>query len=275
MWSGRRKSAEQNKINYYNNQISQIFKPVNGVIPEILEGLTWLFNGSHMYNVNSGNVGIGTKTPLKPLDVIGTINTSSDFTINYVPIAPPIGSVTAYTVAISPPGWLICDGSGVSRLEYASLYSIIGTQFGSGDGSTTFNLPNYQGAFLRGIGTNGVYSGPTSIDLSQNHATQTHNHTASSTVTDPGHAHTQHTVNDDFNSNGNYPTTPGSPPVINIDTSNPSFAQFDSAGTVTWSNIDLSFCGITVATTVANSTTSVNTNETRPYNFGVYWIIKY
>lgn len=266
MWSGRRKSAEQNKINYYNNQISQIFKPVNGVIPEVLEELTWLFNGNNMYNVNSGFVGIGTKTPLRRLDVSGTINSSSAITVNYLPIAPPVGSIIAYiSQTVSPSGWLKCDGSAVSRVMYASLFAVISDAFGVGDGSTTFNLPDYRGAFLRGTGTNGVYSGP-SINTSQNHATQTHNHGATSTVTDLGHVHSQTSLNDDFNDSGG---------IIYPANSNPSFAKSDSAGTKTWSNVNSNTTGITVATTVANSTTSVNANETRPYNFGVYWIIKF
>ena len=98
-----------------------------------------------------------------------------------------------------------------------------------------------------------------SLNSSQNHATQTHNHTASSVVTDPGHTHSQTTINDDFNNSGANP---------------PGFTQ-DSAGSRTWNNINSSTTGITVATTVENSTTNVNANETRPYNFGVYWIIKY
>lgn len=268
MWAGRKKLREKNKTTYFNNQISEIFKPTNGIIPELTEETTWLLNGHDVIynaNLNNTNVGIGTKTPAVKLDVSGIINTSSELTINYIPIAPPIGSITAYTLAFSPPGWLICDGSEINRLTYASLFNIIGITFGSGDNSTTFNLPNYQGAFLRGTGTNGNYSGP-SLNASQTHATQTHTHLASSVVTDTGHTHSQSTVNDDYNNSGgaDYPSG-----------SNPSFGPYDSAGTQTWSNINSSSTGVSVATTIGNNTTFIDANETRPYNFGVYWIIKY
>ena len=87
---------------------------------------------------------------------------------------------------------------------------------------------------------------------------------ATSTVSDPGHTHTQGTINDDFNSTGSY----------NGNYTTPSFANHDGTGTKTWSNINSVTTGITVATTVANSTTYVDPNETRPYNFGINWIIK-
>jgi microcystin-dependent protein len=52
-------------------------------------------------------------------------------------------------------GWLLCDGSAVSRTTYADLFAKIGTTWGTGDGSTTFNLPNGQGNTLVGIGASG------------------------------------------------------------------------------------------------------------------------
>lgn len=49
----------------------------------------------------------------------------------------------------SPKGWLFCDGAAVSRTAYSDLYAKIGTSFGSGDGSTTFNVPDLRGVFIR------------------------------------------------------------------------------------------------------------------------------
>jgi len=266
MFSNRRKRTEQNKITYFNNKISTILSPnQDSVIPELQEIELWTIKDNNIYNTNSDNVGIGMENPVSNLDISGSVNTSNKYTINYISIAPPVGSVMAYTLANSPDGWLLCIGTAVSRTTYSALFNVIDVSFGAGDGVTTFNLPDYRGAFLRGTGSDstGKYIGPT-IDVSQNHATQTHTHIASSVVTDSGHSHNQTTINDDFNLSGGVPTG-----------TTPSFPKSDNAGTRTWNNINNSTTGISVATTISNSTTFVNANETRPYNFGVYWIIKY
>lgn len=57
----------------------------------------------------------------------------------------PIGSIVPYGSRFAPTNWLVCDGSAISRTTYSELFAIIGTSFGSGDGTTTFNLPNLKG----------------------------------------------------------------------------------------------------------------------------------
>ena len=57
----------------------------------------------------------------------------------------PIGAIIPYGSSTVPSNWLVCDGSAVSRTTYADLFAIIGTSYGAGDGSTTFNLPNLKG----------------------------------------------------------------------------------------------------------------------------------
>jgi microcystin-dependent protein len=64
--------------------------------------------------------------------------------------AVPVGSVTMYAANTAPTGWLECSGAAVSRTTYAGLFAAIGTVFGTGDGSTTFNLPDMRGEFARG-----------------------------------------------------------------------------------------------------------------------------
>lgn len=66
----------------------------------------------------------------------------------------PIGSMLPYGNVNPPANWLVCDGSAVSRTTYADLFSIIGTTYGEGDGSTTFNLPNKKGRVSAGYDAN-------------------------------------------------------------------------------------------------------------------------
>ncbi len=75
-----------------------------------------------------------------------------------------VGAVVPYgaTVneeAIRAQGWLFCNGNTVSRTEYAGLFAVIGTAHGAGDGTSTFNLPDYRGIFLRGV-DNGQHRDP-------------------------------------------------------------------------------------------------------------------
>ncbi len=62
----------------------------------------------------------------------------------------PSGAVFAFPTSTPPSGYLACNGQAVSRSTYANLFSLIGSTYGSGNGTTTFNLPNYNGQFLRG-----------------------------------------------------------------------------------------------------------------------------
>ncbi|MBT3318146.1 MAG: hypothetical protein HN948_00735 [Clostridia bacterium] len=63
----------------------------------------------------------------------------------------PVGSMLMWTSETLPTGWLLCDGTAVSRTTYEDLYETIGTTYGVGDNSTTFNLPNLKGKFPIGI----------------------------------------------------------------------------------------------------------------------------
>ena len=63
----------------------------------------------------------------------------------------PSGSVIEYAGDTAPNGWLICDGSAISRQKYSKLFEVIGTIYGSGDGNSTFNLPNLKGKIPVGL----------------------------------------------------------------------------------------------------------------------------
>ena len=69
----------------------------------------------------------------------------------------PVGTIIMYAANNMPEGYLLCDGSAVSRTNYAELFKVIGTTWGAGDGSTTFNLPNAVGRFPEGAATAGGY----------------------------------------------------------------------------------------------------------------------
>lgn len=85
-------------------------------------------------------------TPTTPTATTGTNTTqiaSTAFVQQEIEVALPVGSLVlmAFT-SPTPSGYLVADGSVVSRAGYPDLFSAVGTVFGSGDGSTTFNLPN-------------------------------------------------------------------------------------------------------------------------------------
>lgn len=73
--------------------------------------------------------------------------------VAYNAILFPAGMVSPFAGPVDniPEGWLLCDGSEISRTEYANLYNAIGVCWGIGDGATTFNLPDLRGMFLRGV----------------------------------------------------------------------------------------------------------------------------
>lgn len=112
-------------------------------------------------------------------------------------VLPP-GLMFDYAATAAPAGWLLCDGSAVSRTTYAALFAVIGTTFGSGNGTTTFNVPDARGRTTVGVDNMGgvaanritnAVSGITGTTLGAaggDQRLQVHSHG----VNDPGHAHT-------------------------------------------------------------------------------------
>ncbi len=91
----------------------------------------------------------------------------------------PVGSVVAYVGSVAPDGWLICDGSAIARASYPGLFSVIGTTWGVGNGSTTFNIPDMRGRFPLGKATSGTGSslGSTGGLIDHVHSGPSHTHT--------------------------------------------------------------------------------------------------
>lgn len=110
-----------------------------------------------------------------------------------------IGNIIAFTGSAIPEGYLECDGSAISRLDYADLFDVIGTTYGSGDGSSTFNLPNLSGKVSMGVSNNyligstgGEYSHVllTSETPVHYHEVPQHTHQNTFSATTPSLSHT-------------------------------------------------------------------------------------
>jgi microcystin-dependent protein len=137
--------------------------------------------------------------------------------------------------------YLLCNGQNVSRTTYQNLFSRLGTTFGVGDGSTTFTLPNYQGLFFRGMGSqtiNGTTYTGVAVNNAQQDAVQDHQHGAQNGA--------YLGTNTSASSLGGYLSSSG--------LQRPSQYNFDNTGIM-----------------VSGRTSSV---ETRPVNVGIYYYVK-
>jgi len=96
----------------------------------------------------------------------------------------PAGAMMDFAGSSAPSGFLLCNGAAISRTAYAKLFAVIGTTFGAGDGSTTFNIPDARNRTR--VGSGGLYaiggSGGNKDSILPNH-----NHTLN--LSDPGHRH--------------------------------------------------------------------------------------
>lgn len=88
----------------------------------------------------------------------------------------PVGSIVAMATRVVPTGYLECNGNTVSRTNYADLFSKIGTTFGTGDGSTTFNLPDLRGEFIRGFDSGRGIDSSRQFGSNQTESFKSHNH---------------------------------------------------------------------------------------------------
>lgn len=175
----------------------------------------------------------------------------------------PVGSIQAYGGTTAPLGWLLCQGQAVSRATYAELFAVIGTAFGVGDGSTTFNVPDLREATTKGTGLNakgsyhydndGIALGEFIDDRIKLHAHNVY-------VRDTGHVHSLNYVSGQFAPGAYgfvlpYNTSPGD------QSTNLGNANIQVSSTVNFGNID-------------NATTAKGyaTNEVKAV--GVNYIIK-
>ena len=129
----------------------------------------------------------------------GFLTTDSSGNLSFAtPDSVPTGCVFCRAAASVPAGYLECNGAAVSRSTYSALFAVIGTTYGSGNGSSTFNLPDLRGEFVRGFDNGrGVDSGR-SINNPQGSANQSHNHSYGNngiTVSGANHNHSIRKIN--------------------------------------------------------------------------------
>jgi len=114
--------------------------------------------------LSSGNVGIGTGG----INAVGaTLNVTGDVSAGIL-----IGQVSFFTMSTAPTGWLKCNGAAISRTTYAKLFAVTGTTYGVGNGSTTFNLPDLRGEFIRGFDDGRAVDTGRTFGTAQSHALQ-------------------------------------------------------------------------------------------------------
>jgi len=231
-------------------------------------------DGSAVIDVN-GSVGGN-------LAVTGAVTAGSCNLIDALSLLPP-GVILPYGGTSLPDGYLWCDGSAKSRTTYAALFAAVGTNYGNGDGSTTFNVPEGRGYFLRGqdegqgndpdAGTRTALSGGNTGDAVGSYQAATMlNHTHTTTIGSHGHT----TV---MGSHGH---------TLRIEKGSPTshtyyiYSQYQSASYDT--NISQSVVATNLGTKSSSNynhgnKTSGNPsagggNETRPINIYVRYIIK-
>ncbi len=223
--------------------------------------------------------------------------------------AVPTGAIFSFPKSTPPTGYLECDGSAINRTVYADLFALIGVTYGAGDGTTTFNLPDYRGQFLRGFdnaagvdpnaaarldrgdGTTGD-----AVGTKQNNGTASHNHSV-----DPPNVYTIAAGNHNHNIAGRtlYTNTTGNHQHnvtynnVSVEVTGPgaNYTIQELGGANTWytNTAGSHYHNVNLPTlytnTTGNHTHSINIpafnsstkggSETRPKNVSVLWCIKY
>jgi microcystin-dependent protein len=179
----------------------------------------------------------------------------------------PTSAVFCVAVATVPTGYLECNGNAVSRTTYAALFAIIGTNYGTGNGSSTFNLPDLRGEFVRGFDNGKGTDSGRSIASSQSAQNASHNHSisASGTTSTQSLTGTASKISETF--------TTGS-------TSGVLGRGSNQTGSFTPSGVDSSPTGTLTIDASHNHTVSVSGtsgsqgSEARPRNIAMMYIIK-
>lgn len=178
----------------------------------------------------------------------------------------PTGVIQAFGGSAAPVGYLLCDGTSYLRATYPNLFAVIGTTFGSAD-DTHFNVPNAEGIFLRGAGSQTISGVSHSATLGATVGDTLQGHYHSNSISDPGHDHIQGSPQDSLSWTGQ-------------DTANRGTSH-DSGSVTGNSNNPLTTTSTTGISVTVDSPTSDGShgtprtaNETAPASLGVTYIIK-
>lgn len=217
----------------------------------------------------TGAISSSTYTTLTTVNVVwdsGSLdNTVTQVAVgilqNQLAFLMPAGTIIDFGGSAAPSGFLSCDGSAISRTTYSRLFSAIGTTWGAGDGSTTFNLPNLQRKATIGAGGTAV-SGPANTvgatGGEEKHTLATgelpaHNHG----VSDPGH---NHSVNDPGHSHNTsiYANATGGPNTGFIGPGSGTASLETFTSTTSFTGISLNAASTGITTTNTGSGTAFN-----------------
>lgn len=273
----------------------------------VVSGNTGTDGGTQSLTVSNGTIDVtSVDTETRPTNVgvkwiIKHTNSGTQNVVTVDSIKSPLkaGMVMAWPNDVLPTGWLEADGAAISRATYSDLFAEIGVKYGNGDGSTTFNLPDYRGQFLRGTdggagtdpdagsrtdrgdGTTGDNVGTKQVDATAENnmnidGTPTINR---STMNTTNHDHNQGTLVARFGADGTDITW------VSVSGSFTGNANLATSGSAPGSGSSLQSTDVvgntgtdggTQSLTVAKGTLDVvsTDTETRPTNVGVKWIIK-
>lgn len=212
--------------------------------------------------------------------IADSLSSSSTFVDLISDALLPAGEIHTFSTETPPSGYLECNGQAVSRTTFSRLFTAVGSKYGDGDGTTTFNLPDYRGQFLRGFdNTSGIDIDATTrtdrgdgttgdaVGTKQTNATLAHNHTidppATSSNSTGDHLHTIDPPVTSSNTTGNHTHSIDPPNTTTTSNGNhthtmPGYHLTNGGNQLPWYN----WANSNMATNTNTTSTSGNHNHT-------------
>lgn len=206
-----------------NPTLYQIFNDPVSTKQWIWDGEKWLINPQPITTeqiadgaITTAKLANGAVTTEKIAD--GAV-TAAKLDPNAVPSPIPVGSISLFAGSTAPSGWLLCNGQAVSRTTYSALFAVTSTTYGSGNGSSTFNVPNLSNRFPVGVGGSwastlaGTGGSSAAVLLEHSHGMGDHahdiTHSHTSSLSGGGeHDHTGNTLKNATNTGSNHYVRP-------------------------------------------------------------------